>query len=145
MSPWRRKRLEREQRHAARLARIEVMRGQATAQRAALTAEREHITSVLLHMTEVMAMVRRDCQKIREHTAASAGVLGNLEHAIASTSQRVTDLSTACRFIEIGPPAGSTLSDGRTFTGLCGKALEDHSDCDDCATERALRRARKRG
>jgi uncharacterized membrane-anchored protein YhcB (DUF1043 family) len=115
MMPWKRRRLERERRAARHLERVEILRKQATEQRAALNAESQHITSVLLHMTEVMNIVRRDCQQIRQHTAASAGLLSNLEHAMSSTSRRVTDLSTACRFIEIRPSAGVTVRDPLEF------------------------------
>lgn len=70
-----------------------------------LAAEREqHLAEVMVYQAEVLAMVRRDVQNVRQSTAGMAGVLSNLEHATAATAQRITDLGTACRFVEVLSP-----------------------------------------
>lgn len=98
-------------REAARARRIGQLRAIADGQREQAAAEREHLTSVLLHQAETLAMVRRDVQQIRAMCAAAAGAVGTMETTLGGMSQRVTDLATACHFMEIRPPAGVTGSD----------------------------------
>lgn len=97
-------------------------RARADAWDAQITAQSDHLITVLTHFGEVLAILRRDLQEVRGHTGAMAGVLGTLEHRTAGTAQQVTELATACKFVEVLGP--------RTGKARIGAELGDHVEPD---------------